>query len=151
MKRVLQLCLVAAAGALLVPGHANAAPRMYVGFHDDPNFRYETRRGAMLDQARSTNATIVRTLVTWAAVAPARPRNASNPFDPAYRFDDLDELVRNAQARDLEVLITIWGTPKWANGGKTPNFMPNLQQRRDHPPERGGCQTISRSQRVRNG
>ena len=124
MKRVLQLCLVAAAGALLVPGLANAAPRMYVGFHDDPNFRYETRRGAMLDQVRSTNATIVRTLVTWAVVAPTRPRNASNPFDPAYRFEDLDELVRNAQARDLEVLITIWGTPKWANGGKTPNFMP---------------------------
>ena len=24
----------------------------------------------------------------------------------------------------MEVLITIWGTPKWANGGKTPNFMP---------------------------
>jgi hypothetical protein len=97
---------------------------MYVGFHDDPNFRYEERRTEMLDQVRSTNATIVRTLVTWANVAPTRPRNAANPFDPAYRFNDLDELVRNAQARDLEVLITIWGTPKWANGGKTPNYLP---------------------------
>ena len=47
-----------------------------------------------------------------------------NPFDPAYKFDDLDEFVRNAQARNAEVLITIWGTPKWANGGKTPNFLP---------------------------
>jgi hypothetical protein len=97
---------------------------MYVGFHDDPNFRYEERRAAMLDQASATHATIVRTLVTWANIAPIRPRNASNPFDPAYRFADLDEFVRNAQARDLEVLITIWGTPKWANGGKTPNFLP---------------------------
>jgi hypothetical protein len=96
---------------------------MYVGFHDDPNFRYEERRAAMLDQASATHATIVRTLVTWANIAPTRPRNASNPFDPAYRFADLDEFVRNAQARDLEVLITIWGTPKWANG-KTPNFLP---------------------------
>jgi hypothetical protein len=78
----------------------------------------------MLDQATDTNATVVRTLVTWANIAPTRPRNASNPFDPVYRFNDLDELVRNAQARDLEVLITIWGTPKWANGGKTPNFLP---------------------------
>ena len=32
--------------------------------------------------------------------------------------------MRNAQKDDLEVLITIWGTPKWANGGKTPNFLP---------------------------
>ena len=24
----------------------------------------------------------------------------------------------------MEVLITVWGTPKWANGGKKPNYMP---------------------------
>ncbi|MBA2383287.1 MAG: cellulase family glycosylhydrolase [Actinobacteria bacterium] len=124
MNRVLQLLLVAVLAALFVPAVANSAPRMWVGFHDDVNFRYEERREAMLDQATDTNATILRTLVTWPNIAPTRPRNASNPFDPVYRFNDLDELVRNAQARDLEVLITIWGTPKWANGGKTPNFLP---------------------------
>ena len=124
MKRVVQLFVLAALGALLVPALATAAPRMHVGFHDDPNFRYEARRAGMLDQARSANATIVRTLVTWASVAPRRPRNAANPFDPAYRFNDLDEFVRNAQKRDMEVLITIWGTPRWANGGKTPNYLP---------------------------
>ena len=124
MRRVTQFILFAALAALMSPAVASAAPRMHVGFHDDPNFRYEERRAAMLDQARATNATIVRTLVTWANIAPTRPANAANPFDPAYRFNDLDELVRNTQARDMEVLITIWGTPKWANGGKTPNFMP---------------------------
>jgi len=97
---------------------------MYVGFHDDPNFKWEERRALMLDQARDANTTIVRTLVTWADVAPTRPASASNPFDSAYKFHDLDELVRNTQERDMEVLITIWGTPKWANGGKTPNFLP---------------------------
>jgi cellulase (glycosyl hydrolase family 5) len=124
VKRVLQLFVLAALGALLAPGFASAAARMHVGFHDDPNFRYEERRAEMLDQAREANATIVRTLVTWANVAPTRPANAADPFDPAYRFNDLDELVRNTQERDMEVLITIWGTPKWANGGKTPNYMP---------------------------
>jgi len=124
VKRVLQIFVVAALGALFVPALASAAPRMYIGFHDDPNFRYEERRALMLDQARAANTTIVRTLVTWANVAPTRPANASDPFDSAYRFDDLDELFRNTQERDMEVLITIWGTPKWANGGKTPNFLP---------------------------
>ena len=66
----------------------------------------------------------MRTLVDWSKTAPTRPANAANPFDPAYRFSDVDELVRNAQQRGLEVLITIWGTPKWANGGKTPNIVP---------------------------
>src|SRR5712691_1802483 len=44
--------------------------------------------------------------------------------DPTYRFDDLDELVRNAQRRGLEVLITIWGTPSWANDGRGPQYAP---------------------------
>jgi len=124
VKRVLQLFAVAALGALLAPAFASAAPRMHVGFHDDPNFKWEERRTAMLDQASDANATIVRTLVTWADIAPTRPANGANPFDKAYRFNDLDELVRNTQERDMEVLITIWGTPRWANGGKTPNFLP---------------------------
>ena len=124
MRRVTQLFLLAALAALLSPAVASAAPRMYVGFHDDPNFRYETRRAEMLDQAKAANATIVRTLVTWANIAPTRPAKASDPFDSAYRFQDLDELVRNTQERDMEVLITIWGTPKWANGNKTPNYAP---------------------------
>ncbi|MBA3245192.1 MAG: cellulase family glycosylhydrolase [Actinobacteria bacterium] len=124
MKRSIRFLLAASAAMLLAPSVAGASPRMHVGFHDDPNFRYEERRALMLDQARAANTTIVRTLVTWPNVAPTRPANASNPFDRAYRFNDLDELVRNAQARDIEVLITIWGTPKWANGGKTPNFLP---------------------------
>ena len=104
---------------------AMSADRMWIGFHDDPMFRFDPDRTTELDNAIATNnASILRTLVTWANVAPAKPANAANPFDPAYRFDDLDEFVRNAQARNAEVLITIWGTPKWANGGKTPNFLP---------------------------
>ncbi|MGH3070657.1 MAG: hypothetical protein ACRDNB_00115, partial [Gaiellaceae bacterium] len=124
MRRVTLLFLVAALAALLSPAVASSAPRMYVGFHDDVAFRWNANRSQVLGQARSANATIVRTLVDWSKTAPTRPRNASNPFDPAYRFSDIDELVRNAQLRGLEVVITIWGTPKWANGGKTPNVVP---------------------------
>jgi hypothetical protein len=129
VKRVTQLFLVAALAALLSPAVASSAPRMYVGFHDDVAFRWNDNRPQVLDQARGANATIVRTLVDWSKTAPTRPANAASPFDPAYRFSDIDELVRNAQQRGLEVIITIWGTPKWANGGKTPNVVP--RQMRD--------------------
>ena len=44
-------------------------------------------------------------------------RKATDPFDPAYTFENLDDLVRNAQRRGLQVMITIWGTPQWANDG----------------------------------
>jgi len=124
VRRVTQLLIVAALAALLSPAVASSAPRMYVGFHDDVAFRWNANRTTVLDQARGANATIVRTLVDWSKTAPTRPANATNSFDPAYRFSDIDELVRNAQERGLEVIITIWGTPKWANGGKTPNNVP---------------------------
>jgi len=124
VKRFTQLLVAACVVSLLVPTLAFGGSRMYVGFHDDPNFRYEENRRAVLDQARDANTTIVRSLVTWATVAPTRPKSPADPFDPAYRFDDLDELVRNTQERGMEVLLTIWGTPKWANGGKSPNFVP---------------------------
>jgi len=110
--------------AILVPVAASA-DRMWVGFHDDPVLRYDADRQSEIEVATVTNkASILRTLVTWADVAPTKPAQAADPFDPAYRFNDLDEFVRNAQLRDSEVLITLWGTPKWANGNKGPNYLP---------------------------
>jgi hypothetical protein len=104
---------------------SGAQTRMWVGFHDDPVFRYGVNRQQELDLASfRAHATVVRTLLTWAVVAPTRPQNPSDPFDPVYRFADLDDFVRSAQARGLEVLITIWGTPSWANGGKPARYLP---------------------------
>ncbi len=70
------------------------------------------------------DATIVRLLVQWNLVAPQRPTRPTDPFDPAYVFDDVDEAVRAAQENDQEVILTLSGTPRWANGGKNPNVMP---------------------------
>jgi hypothetical protein len=119
-RMLLALALV---GIVAIPT-ASAADRMWMGFHDDPVFRWDANRMTDLDKAEASHATIIRTLVTWANAAPTKPANAADPFDPAYKLDDVDELVRNAQNRGMEVLITIWGTPKWANGGKTPNYLP---------------------------
>ena len=124
---VLARLLVAAIAALtlaLAAGSASAEERMWIGFHDDPVLRYGNDRQAELDKVRAANATIVRTLVEWRSVAPKRPGSATNSFDPAYRFADLDEFVRNTQQRGMEVLMTIWGTPKWANGNKGPAYLP---------------------------
>ena len=117
---------LALAGVLLVvlAGGTRAADRMWVGFTDDPTFRFGADRQASLDLAQRSGATIVRTVVIWSTVARSRPADAVDPFGPSYEFDDLDELVRNAQARGLEVLITIWGTPPWANGGRGPQYAP---------------------------
>ncbi len=122
--RHLPLIAAILVAAVLAPVAASA-DRMWVGFHDDPMFRFDEDRASEIQSATATNnASVLRTLVTWANVASKKPAKAANPFDPAYKLDDLDEFVRNAQVQNAEVLITIWGTPKWANGGKSPNFLP---------------------------
>lgn len=103
---------------------ARADNQMLVGFADDPTFRWHADSALMLARAAAADASIVRTTVYWAEVAPTRPVNAADPFDPAYQFSDLDQLVRAAQLDDMTVLLTIWGTPGWANGNKGLNYAP---------------------------
>ena len=99
MKLLVRLLVVSVLVALAAIPAATAADRMWMGFHDDPVFRWNDGRMDELDKAVLEHATIIRTLVTWANVAPTKPANASDPFDPAYKLDDVDELVRNAQQR----------------------------------------------------
>jgi hypothetical protein len=97
---------------------------MYVGFQDDWGFRWSRGRSALLNEAASAGATVIRTTVYWSKVARTRPKNPADPFDPAYCLYDLDELIRGAEQRGMHVLLTIWGTPAWANGGAGENRMP---------------------------
>jgi hypothetical protein len=103
---------------------ALAAERMWIGFHDDPSFRWVKDRSSRIQSSAKQGANVMRLLVHWNRSAPLRPGDASDPFDPAYYFDDLDEAIRTAQRSDMEVVLTLHGTPRWANGGRAPNVMP---------------------------
>ena len=124
MPRTARIALVLTLFALAAPSFAAAALRMPVGFEDDPTFRWSPNAPAELDKAAQANASIVRTTVSWATIAATKPKHAARWNDPAYNFNDLDAFVRNAQERGLDVMMTIWGTPSWANGGQAPNVPP---------------------------
>lgn len=130
--RVVVGCLIVLAAGLLAAASAVADDRTLVGFEDDASFRWHADSAQVLASAAQANASIIRTTVYWAQVAPTRPADAANPFDPAYQFADVDQLVRNAALSDMTVLLTIWGTPGWANGNKglnhAPTQMTDLQQ-----------------------
>jgi hypothetical protein len=110
--------------AMAFPALAVAGPRLYVGLFDDQAFRWQASRHANLDVAERDGATVIRTIVTWSEIAPRRPRHPADPFAREYRFNDLDDLVRSAAQRGIQVLLTIWGTPSWANGGAGANVAP---------------------------
>ncbi len=123
MGRILRLVVVLSALAALAAPAALAGERMWVGFHDDPSYRWVSHRSERIQRSADDGATIVRLLVQWNLVAPQRPSRPANPFDPAYRFDDVDEAVLVAQEHGQEAMLTISGTPRWA-GARKPNQMP---------------------------
>jgi Cellulase (glycosyl hydrolase family 5) len=124
LKRTLRLVLVLFAASAIAAPVGLAAERMWIGFHDDPSFRWVSDRASRIESSAGEGATVMRLLVHWNQTAVRRPARASNPFDPAYNFQDLDDAIRTAQEADMEVLLTLFGTPRWANGGRTPNVMP---------------------------
>jgi hypothetical protein len=127
VPRSLRVALVAALVLLAAPvATVRAATRMPVGFYDDPSFRWASPQEipANLAAAEKANASIVHVLADWSQIAPTKPANPLNGNDPAYNLSDLDALVRTAPRYNLSLLITISGTPKWANGGKSPNVPP---------------------------
>ncbi|HEY3962501.1 MAG TPA: cellulase family glycosylhydrolase [Gaiellaceae bacterium] len=110
--------------AVALPVAAQAAPRMPIGFYDDASFRWSNDRLTNLAAAATAGASVIHTNANWATVAPTRPANALNGDDPAYQLADLDQLVAASAQNGMRVMVTIVGTPKWANGGQTANHMP---------------------------
>jgi hypothetical protein len=116
--------LLAALVVATAAGTASAAPTMRVGFQDDVAFMFNDDHLLALDRAAKVNTTVIRVYVFWARMTPTRPANPSNPADPAYRFADLDAFVKGAKQRGIEPMLTIYGTPRWANGGQGENHLP---------------------------
>ena len=149
MRRTVRLVIALCALAAFTAPAAMAAERMWVGFHDDPSFRWVPDRGSRIQAASREGATIMRLLVQWDLAAPTRPSSPANPFDPAYRFDDIDEALRSAQETDMEVMLTISGSPRWANGGRNPQRHPEAHGRlhrvraSDRKPLLGAVQRLS--------
>ena len=100
MRRLPRLVLVTALLAAMCAPVALSSERMWVGFHDDPSFRWVPDRSSRIEAAAQQGATIMRLLVQWNLAAPRRPASPSDPFDPAYNLDDVDEAVRLAQEMD---------------------------------------------------
>jgi hypothetical protein len=111
-------------GVLLAATTAAAAVRMPIGFFDDPSFRWSSQATKNLAAAAAAHGSVVLAQVNWETVAPTRPLHPLDGNDHAYRLSDVDALVGVAARYGLQVMLTISGTPSWANGGKAPNVAP---------------------------
>jgi hypothetical protein len=118
------LTIVAGAVAATArPDQALAARGMLVGLYDPvepiiaPEKTFETYSKLRVQ--------VMRMDLNWGTyVAKTKPANPADPSDPAYNWDQYDELVQNAKKHKIQVVFTIYGTPRWANGGQKPNRAP---------------------------
>jgi hypothetical protein len=117
--------LAATAFALLAAGRAEASTRIQYGVQDDAWLLYgpesPEQRIAIL---KRLGVDIVRFTLRWDQVAQARPENPRDPDDPAYRWELYEPVLQRLYDARIGVLLTLWGTPEWANGGEKPNRMP---------------------------
>ena len=62
----------------------------------------------------------------WNLIARRRPRDPTNPRDPAYAWPaEVTSSVAQANRYGMQVALEIIGTPGWANAGKTPRWIPH--------------------------
>jgi hypothetical protein len=78
-----------------------------------------------LDRAVESGAGIVHLGAPWPGLAPQRPPDPTNPGSASYDFSLIDGSVRDAEARGLDVLLTLNGAPTWAEApGRPASAMP---------------------------
>jgi len=61
----------------------------------------------------------------WNAIASRRPRHPRDPHDPAYAWPtEVTRTVAEAKRYGMKVALEIIGSPRWANGGLPPAWVP---------------------------
>ena len=111
---------------LLAPGGADASTHVQYGVQDDAWLLYGPEAPAKrIEILQRLGVDMVRLTLRWDAVAQTVPTDPRNPKDPAYHWDLYDPILQRLHAAHIGVLISLWGTPPWANEGQKPNFMPN--------------------------
>jgi hypothetical protein len=117
--------LALAAAALSAPTPVAASRYVQFGVQDDAWLlggpgTFDER----LEQVKELGVDIVRINIRWDSVAPTKPRKQTNHLDPAYRWDAPDALLLGLQRWKIAPVVTLVGTPAWANRGRAPNFAP---------------------------
>jgi hypothetical protein len=111
--------------ALLAPSGATASTRIQYGVQDDAWLLYGPEPPAQRIQIlQRLGVDLVRLTLRWDLVAQSTPAEPRDPNDPAYHWELYDDILERLRAAHISVLISLWGTPEWANGGEKPNYIP---------------------------
>jgi hypothetical protein len=119
------LLLVLTAAAALAAS-ASASPRLQLGITDSGD-AYFADPHSFYPQLGDLHSQLLRVNLNWGGglgVAQKKPADGADPTDPAYDWSRYDAIVLNADAQGIRVVFSIFGTPRWANGGQLPTRAP---------------------------
>jgi hypothetical protein len=124
---------VLAAAALSVPA-ATASSGMLIGIYDEGSTFYDDS-AQVFTRYQTLGINVLRVNLYWGGkigVAKTRPFDAADPRDAGYDWSLYDRVAAFAGAYKIQLLFSITGTPRWANGGASPNRPPkNFADLRD--------------------
>jgi hypothetical protein len=110
------LAVVAVLAGLVAAQPAGAAPGVRYGIQDDAWLLYGS---GTLDSRIGTldalGVEVVRFTVDWSRIEPRRA---------ARDWSQVDPVLQGLRQRGIRTLVTLYGTPRWANAGRSPNWAP---------------------------
>ncbi|NUT55631.1 MAG: radical SAM protein, partial [Thermoleophilia bacterium] len=114
--RALAASVFACTLLLFAASAAQASPNVRFGIQDDA---WLVHGGGTLDdrldRLERLGVDVVRFNLHWDLIEPTKGQ---------YAWEDSDEVLRGLRARGIPAVVGIVGAPRWANGGRTPNFAP---------------------------
>jgi hypothetical protein len=125
VKRLILIALLAATAALGGPAAADASSAIRYGVQDDAWLA--SGPGTVSDRVerlQRLGVQIIRYTVRWDQVARRTPARPASPADPAYDWEIPDSVLKALHEAGIDAVVTLYGTPRWANGGSGPNVVP---------------------------
>ena len=123
--RMTLFVLLVALAACVAANSVQASTGVRYGIQDDAWLEFGP---GTLNQRLATfkrlGVPLVRFTLRWNEIARRRPTHPTSPRDPAYDWRRADRVLRGLRRYGLTPVLTLVGTPAWANGGRAPNFAP---------------------------
>ncbi len=117
MRLALVLAALAALAALAFPALAPASPYLRAGIQDDAWLQYGPGTlSDRLDRLDALGVDVVRVTISWRDTEPAAPGEDD--------WSRADLLLNGLHEHGIAPLVTLWGTPGWANGHRGANWAP---------------------------
>jgi hypothetical protein len=124
-RRLAFAALLVAALTAIAAAPASAAHSAQFGVQDDAWLMHGPGTlQSRIATLQRLGVKVVRLTLRWYEVAPTRPTAPRDPTDPAYQWGAYETALDALHSAGITALVTLWGSPGWANGGHPPAWLP---------------------------